>query len=144
MKKLSVVFLMLMSVTVFAKNDCSKNDNFLQFLSEEFYHQVKIQMKGKQKLRDIASTVRLKRNQSVKIIDIDIIDDAFFQIYVEDEKENILPVITFYPKKGVDPYKATISDLEATGKFEVSCDMISYSEHTTALGKYYSDKKLRK
>jgi len=144
MKKLSVVFLVLCSISAFAGNDCEKNNNFLQYLSDDFYHEVKIQMKGKQKIRDIASSVRLKKDQTVKVIDIDIIDDRYYEIYIEDEKENILPVITFYPPKGVDPYKATIADLEKSGKYEVECDMISYNEHSSALGKIYSVNKLKK
>lgn len=138
MKKLILLFVVVFSGNLLAKDDCSSKNNFLQYLHSEFYKEVKITMLGKQKMRDPASSVRLRKDQVVKIVDIDVIDDKYFQIIVEDEKENLLPMIEFHPKKGVSPYKATIADLESTGKYKVNCDMISYSDHETKMGRVLS------
>lgn len=143
MRVLSFVFLMSLSFSAFAKNDCAKKDNFLQFLHEDFYHKVELTAKGKVRLKNESGNVRLKSNQILKVIDIDIIDDQYYEIYVEDSKERPLPVIRFYPKKGQDPYKATVADFEKQGRFKVNCDMINYRQHASASGKAYFS-KLRK
>lgn len=143
MRVLSIVFVLGLSLSAFAKNDCSKKDNFLQYLHDDFYHKVELTANGKVRLNNEAGNVRLKSNQVLKVIDIDIIDDQYYEIYVEDQKERPLPVIRFYPKKGQDPYKATVADFEKKGLFKVNCDMINYRQHASAEGKAYFT-KLRK
>lgn len=146
MKKSAFILLTILISTFSAMDsfaeDCSLKDNLLQSLSTDYYHFIHFKAKDNVVLSDEKSTILLKKGESVSVSHTKVENESLlvFEITTQDSNQK-LPSIIFNPQ---DPFEATISDLEKDGLFEVTCSVILPEEHSSQLGRWAYEYKLRK
>jgi len=146
MQKILILFILSLSFASYAQDseveDCSAKDNYLQSMITDYYKFIHLTAKQDIELSDEHKSVLLKAGDIVEIRDTNIEDESLlvFDVINPITKE-VLPQIIVNTE---DPYEATIIELEAQNLFSVTCEVIPMEDHTSQLGRWAHDHKLRK